>query len=247
MMLQKPMLLPGFLMAAALLSVSCGQGGDESSEGKVIQGSRPSDGGQIESSTVALAGRNGQVFCTGTLIDRSHVVSAAHCLKNFGGQLYIGFGRDRNEFNYVEASGFRVHPQYSGDFSGSVPADISVIRLASPAPAGYKPVSIYKGPLSPGDEVFLAGFGQTETGSSGRLLYTAVNLAEIDSDELVVNKEGTGACYGDSGGPAFVQLGNTLGLVGATSRGESGCRGASVYTRVSYFESWLEATTGLEL
>lgn len=246
-MLLKRSILPGVLASMSFLAVSCGQTSEQMSQGQVIQGSRPSDGGSIERSTVALAGRNGQVFCTGTLIDSNYVVSAGHCLKNFGGQLYIGFGRDRNEFNFVAASSFRVHPQYTGDFSTGLPADISVIRLDSPAPAGYSPVKIFDGALNPGTEIVLAGFGQTESGSSGRLLYTSVDLESLESDELVVNKAGTGACYGDSGGPAYVSIGGTLSLVGATSRGEAGCRGAAVYTRVSYYKSWLEATTGLDL
>ncbi len=247
MLLPKLRLLPSLLVSLSLLATACGRSSDEESQVQVIQGSRPSDGGSIERSTVALANSQGQVFCSGTLIDSSYVVSAAHCLQNFGGRLYIGFGQDRNNFEFIEAAAFRVHPNYTGSFSSDVPSDISLIRLAKSAPAGFSPVRIYKGDLGRGNEVYLAGYGQTESGSSGRLLYTSVNLEDFDADELVVNKRGTGACYGDSGGPAYVLIGGTLSVVGATSRGESGCKGASVYTRVDYFENWLESTTGLNL
>ncbi|WP_141732954.1 S1 family peptidase [Oligoflexus tunisiensis] len=231
----------------ALLALSACGTGDPTSETKIINGTLAPDGGAIEQSTVALASSNGQVFCTGTLIHKNFVVSAAHCLANFRGTLYIGFGRSSSEFKFVKATDYEVNPSYTGNFNKNVPADISVIELSAPAPAGYNPVAIYKGTVSQGSKLSLAGFGQTDSGGSGRLYYTSVGVSGQTSNEITVYQGGTGACYGDSGGPAYVSSGSTLQVIGATSRGQQGCRGSSIYTNVAYHLNWLRNWTGVSL
>ena len=229
-------------IAALGLGVLNGCGAEEpQTKLKIIDGSTPSDNGLIEQSTVALVSSSGQVFCTGTLIDSRAVVSAAHCLENYRGTLYIGFGRNSSEFTYVQASSFSVNPSYNGSFAKAVPADISAITLSQNAPSGYTPVNITSVP-SRGSTVYLAGYGQTETGGSGQLFYKAVTVQSQTSDEFVVSN---GACYGDSGGPAFVydSAAGTLSVAGATSRGATGCRGTAVYTSVPYFSSWINSVT----
>jgi secreted trypsin-like serine protease len=230
----------------ALALSACGTG-EPTSETKIINGTLAPDGGSIEQSTVALASSNGQVFCTGTLIHRNYVVSAAHCLANYRGTLYIGFGRGSSEFKYVKANDFAVNPGYTGSFNKAVPADISVIQLSTAAPAGYNPVGIYKGTVARGSSLALAGFGQTEAGGTGRLYYTSVNVSSQTNNEITVYLNGTGSCYGDSGGPAYVSSGGRLQVIGATSRGQSGCQGSSIYTNVAYHLNWLENWTGVNL
>jgi secreted trypsin-like serine protease len=235
------------LPMAILAFTACGTGETTTSESKIINGTLAPDGGVIEQSTVALASSNGQVFCTGTLIHKNFVVSAAHCLANFRGTLYIGFGRSSSEFKYVKADSFAVNPGYTGSFNKSVPADISVIELSAPAPAGYNPVGIFKGTVARGATLSLAGFGQTDSGGSGRLYYTSVGVTSQTNNEITVYQGGTGSCYGDSGGPAYVSSGSTLQVVGATSRGQAGCTGSSIYTNVAYHLNWLRSWTGVSL
>jgi len=242
----KAMRLVAVSMVALTLS-ACGTGEQSGSETKIINGTLAPDNGSFEQSTVALANSSGQVFCTGTLINKSFVVSAGHCLAGFSGTLNIGFGRSSSEFKFVRAASFAVNPNYNGSFNKAVPSDISVIKLSAPAPSGYKPVSIYRGSLATGSSVNLAGFGQTQSGSSGKLYYTTVGVSSKTSNEITVYKSGTGACYGDSGGPAFVSSGSTLQVIGATSRGASGCQGSSIYTNVAYHLNWLQSWTGVSL
>ncbi len=235
----------GLPLAMVALS-ACGTG-EMTRDTKIINGTLAPDGGAIEQSTVALVSSNGQVFCTGTLIHQRFVVSAAHCLANFGGTLYIGFGRGSSEFKYVRATDYAINPSYTGSFNKAVPADISVIELSAAAPAGYTPVAIYKGTVARGSTLALAGFGQTQSGGSGRLYYTNVSVNSQTSNEITVYENGTGSCYGDSGGPAYVSSGGRLQVIGATSRGQTGCQGSSIYTNVAYHLNWLRSWTGVSL
>lgn len=225
----------GCISALALgLLAGCGAENEgETSKLRIIGGTVPSDGGLIESSTVALVSSSGQVFCTGTLIGARSVISAGHCLSGYGGTLYIAFGRNSSEFQYITASSYRVHPNYTGSFNQSVPSDVSSITLSQSAPSGYSPVSIVSQPSS--GTVYLAGFGQTASGSSGQLYYKAVSVQANYGDEFQVSN---GACYGDSGGPAYVYDGSSLSVAGATSRGASGCSGSAIYSSTYYFRNW---------
>ena len=238
------------LFLSTSIFFSCGENQKASTSDsslKIYNGTVPSDGGLIESSTVALVSSSQGVFCTGTLIDETHVVSAAHCLANVSGTVYVGFGRNSSEFTYVEASGWAINPNYDPNFRSGTPSDISILRLSEPAPAGYSPVDVYYGSLSSGDTLYLAGFGQTERGSSGQLYYRAVSVSNQSSDEITVSQ---GACYGDSGGPAYYYDGERLLVVGATSRASSAiqrCNGGAIYSSVPYFSNWLESAAGISL
>ncbi len=222
---------------------SCGQEAEtKNSSLSIIDGTVPSDGGLIERSTVALVSPSGQIFCSGTLIkrsegdtDRRSVVSAAHCVEDYSGTLYIGFGRNSSEMSFVAAANYTAHHNYTGSFGQAVPSDISSITLSKDAPRNYDPVLIASTP-STGSTIYLAGYGQTETGGSGQLFYKGVTVQGNSGDEFSVSN---GACYGDSGGPAYVYDGESLSVAGATSRGSTGCVGSAIYTSVNYFSSWL--------
>src|SRR5690606_35169171 len=51
----------------------------------------------------------------------------------------------------------------------------------------------------------------------------------------------SGPCFGDSGGPAFVQRGGTWYLGGITSWGDAYCTQFGVSTRVDAYASWIAA------
>ena len=69
-----------------------------------------------------------------------------------------------------------------------------------------------------------------------------IELPFYSRTEFTTNEDYAGTCQGDSGGPAFVRVGDKHVLVGITSRGEKGCQGEGIYTKVNAYTDWIKAT-----
>jgi secreted trypsin-like serine protease len=108
--------------------------------------------------------------------------------------------------------------------------------------------------------VRLAGFGNTDVFSSsgyGRRRMVDVPIASNDpafgadvDTEFVAGAPflDRDSCNGDSGGPAYVQVGNEWQLAGATSRATASsfrpCGDGGIYTRVGSYEDWITSVPG---
>lgn len=80
-----------------------------------------------------------------------------------------------------------------------------------------------------------------------RKTHVIVDNVTFSTTEIRVNQtKGSGACHGDSGGPAFLEIDNKFYLWGITSSIDSinndfgDCRRYSIYTNVMYFNQWME-------
>ena len=91
---------------------------------------------------------------------------------------------------------------------------------------------------------------QVDMTGDGLLRKTTVTIADknfAQSEILLDQTKGTGACHGDSGGPAYISVDDSLYLWGVTSRGErdpkNDCSQYAVYTNVLYYRDWIEKTS----
>lgn len=107
-------------------------------------------------------------FCTGALIDNTHIITAQHC--TFGadpGQLTVRFHhQDGNSNDIVTSYGVSAKAEPDNDNNYYDGSDVAILTLDSPAPIGIDPL-----PLSLGNPTGLVaesvGFGYAGIGSWG--------------------------------------------------------------------------------
>ena len=220
----------------------------------------------------------GVATCTGSLIERDVVLTAAHCIADEGlRRVVVLLALDDvkvTQEQVIEGINARIHPEYAPtDDKSKVWNDIAVVKLETPAPADFKlavlPTAETVKQLTKGSKLTLAGYGITNavirkvlkdkngkvvvgkdgqpqtielpgrgSGTLRRVSNIAVTGVTADQKEISFNQENLrGACHGDSGGPALLQLKDGSYIqVGVTSRGTNqlgNCNEGAIYTGVA--------------
>ena len=195
-------------------------------------------------------------LCTGTLIARNVVITAAHCL-NGAQSARVVFDVDPGcnpNFNpnsqSVEVKKAAIHPKYSKDVKGKY--DLALLKLESSAPSQYDVIRLYDGTSQLSSAgVTYAGYGRTsERNQTDQALRSVVkNYKETiffakDSNMVSSQINGKGICQGDSGGPVFFEVNHELQLAGVNStvmgRSEAAvCRGASEAMYIPAHMTWI--------
>ncbi|MBP9113450.1 MAG: trypsin-like serine protease [Polyangiaceae bacterium] len=223
------------LTSVSALSMGCASGAEE--EG-VATSADSIVGGVLErgyAAVVAIGDSSGP-FCSGTVVSRRVVVSAAHCA---GGVTRVFFGANA----YRPDRTLRVareipHPRYN-EFS--MTNDLLVIELAEDAPVA--PMPLYRGSIANtsefvGPDLTFVGYGMSN-GRTGagfgqkRSVQFPINkvgpatvggtAGRIDATQFYYRLSGANTCGGDSGGPSFLNVGGKEFLVGVTSYGDQDC------------------------
>ena len=194
-------------------------------------------------------GSAGGFNCTASLVHPRVLITAAHCL---GGISQAGFGETAwSPAMTVAVERCQGHSWY----------DLGYCVLAEDAPP-VDMVPVIMGcevdELTPGTPIYLAGFGQSDeaSGSGGgtkRWTTNTVDYISYDAGSIYLNGDGTGSCYGDSGGPAYVQLSDGTWRVIAAVQGPHpnapplGCGHGGTYTLIHSEMDWIESGSGYDI
>jgi hypothetical protein len=199
-------------------------------------------------------------MCTGTLITRDVVLTAAHCVDNYeynpsGIDVYFG-----NSLSSITASRDVSEVWVSDGWDSQlVKNDIAMIRLSSLAPSYVTPIpplptSLEVTTADIGDPMEFVGYGETEDPySSDEKLKVTNNLDHVctsamgcyfgpggsytaRTNTLCYDMQPGGPCSGDSGGPAFIFRNGQEYVAGITSYGDQDCELFGCSTKVDEYQ-----------
>lgn len=196
----------------------------------------------------SLQTTGGSPFCGASLISSTRVLTAAHCVDGgtTPGSIRIVAGRDtlsNTSVGFVSnITAIAIHPSFN---SSSLVNDVAILSLATPLPVNdpalyrWVRVAVPGDPYAPGNVLRLVGHGRTCSSCSGTDALMQVDLP-VQSDATSQSIWGSsfdpatmigagptsgsqGGCFGDSGGPLFVNGALQPAQVGDVSWGSSGC------------------------
>jgi hypothetical protein len=241
--------------------MGCGRGGvgtgprsSDLNEGIVNGKSVKSTSEDRAASVVALVlqEERGQALCSGTLIDTSTVLTAAHCVDNSPEKLVIVFGdhvQSSKPDHQREAQSFIQNPRWQQD-GPEGHGDLALIHFEGGLPEGYHPVDLAPKnvALSNGTEVEFLGYGVTNglshAGPGALRETTSHIIGEASPTEIVSDGRESSVCFGDSGGPAFVKTDGKFEQWGvASSVSNQACNEASIHTRLGPYLGWIKSAT----
>ncbi len=221
--------------------------------------------------TVGLATSNSEASpdslpaCSGFLVQPLWIITAAHCAAN-GTLKYVYF---KNE-NLGETAEWRdvekviLHPDWKGEglFDLALVKYKALPQDMSGMPLNFKPVKILDEKealaLSSGMSMDIVGYGVSKVPSDTppKKLHALVTIEKLWNDFFMApglitysEPELRGACYGDSGGPAYAEINGNLRVIGITqgARGRYFNRmekvecqdGKGIYTYLMPFRDWI--------
>jgi secreted trypsin-like serine protease len=207
---------------------------------------------------VMLVGSRGN-FCTGVAVARDLILTAAHCVQAGADYKLVELDAQRQPLMKDTLSVAR-HPQFNLKtmLSHRATADIALVKLAAPLKVTPSPLMKARGRVAVGERFAVYGYGmsvRTDANTSSTLrAATLVATGQPGNLQLRLvdpatggNREGLGACTGDSGAPVYQDAGGYFAVIGVVSwstgpNGDAGCGGFTGVTPIELYRGWIVDT-----
>lgn len=226
-----------------------------------IVGGKPADA-KLVKSVVGVYDAETSMLCSGTLISRHIVLTAAHCIGSDVENMKVLLGPNLNDGKaiIIDVDKMQVH-EFFAPLSKTDRSDIALLYFKTELPADYKPIALPPADdkLSALDNLYLVGYGDTDYQKNNSGILRMVNRkgaeVQVGQPEFQMDvSNGRGTCVGDSGGPVLRERNGKMVLVGMDSAAiynidpvthkpkQNPCRHRSIFTKVSYFLPWIQTT-----
>lgn len=200
------------------------------------------NGKEVDRSKWLEVVRIGNKSCTGTIVGRNCVITAAHCGNNNSRSTLEVYGHGTIDYRVVH------HPRYR-----SPNYDIAVLVLDQDVPSEVKPaIAGVSHAFSVGQDVDILGYGCIRIGGGGGndgiLRFGESKVTGFTGTDVTTSwrPHGGALCFGDSGGPMFADKSNDSHsdhnvLVAVNSKGN--IRDTNYNMRLDYagVREWLES------
>lgn len=176
----------------------------------------------IASTTVMILGRsegtNQEVLCSGVIIEEDIVLTAAHCLGADINSMRVVFGESFSNSKYeAEVMATEILPPVLNEGVPLILSDVAVLKIFKKLPPGFQKVKLFKDKIDFKKEssFLIAGFGRSSFTKSDAGVLRIANLKFASENSyyphMILFSQGiSGACPGDSGGPAFIEKNGEL-------------------------------------
>lgn len=150
--------------------------------------------------------------CSGTIISRRAILTAAHCLDGETAlvRVWLGSGAE------IPAQSFVLHPTYVANPSTGL--DVGIVRMAEDLPR--EPVPILTGrEAQVGETAVIAGWGRDQSSIPATLRAgsTAISAVNTFFLETLFSQTAAAICSGDSGGPLLISDNGRWAIAGISS------------------------------
>lgn len=231
----------------------------------IINGQKVPNSSRFYKTTVMLVmltqkdGQSGMGLCSGTLIGKQLVLTAAHCVKDVDtGAQFVAIAAVLGNGQKVKAEKWLADPSYSHveDYIGFQKAkrpvnDIALIKLEQPAGEGTLLSSLPAAhlPLGGAEDMVIAGYGRsvaTDPNSITTLNFewTSGALQHVRGGaDYQIEMTGVQPCSGDSGGPIFrAKETGPLTVLGVISHVKGQCESSARAISISHHLNFVRNT-----
>lgn len=181
-------------------------------------------------------------ICSGTVVAANFVVTAAHCFQE------KTITKVKVAGQTISVVRVLIHPQYDRTQPRNR-YDVALVQLVENNQIHYWAQLSAETPAK-NTEVWIAGFGRTDVNTASSQVLNKAKMKLVvtdynDSESVVFGAEKQGACFGDSGGPAYQLKNGEVYLWGIDSRvppeNASQCGRLEVYSKISTVLAWIKS------